>query len=152
MIFFPGFYIFRFLFAPTFLQITWSADWFSIVFLAVSFYIDLLVIVLFHHNTKLQSSGVDALPKWSTAILPPFMFLKSSIYNIIFLNIFSTRAPEWLSQLSIRLRLRSWPHGLWVWTPHWSLRWQLRARFGFCLSLSLPLPCLCFVSISLKNK
>ena len=30
-------------------------------------------------------------------------------------------APGWLSQLSHRLRLRSWSHGSWVWAPHRAL-------------------------------
>ena len=30
-------------------------------------------------------------------------------------------APGWLSRLSVRLRLRSWPRGLWVRALHWSL-------------------------------
>ena len=53
--------------------------------------------------------------------------------------------PGWLSQLSIRLQVRSWSHSLWVWAPHQALCGQLTAWacFGFCvsLSLSLPLPC-----------
>ena len=64
-------------------------------------------------------------------------------------------APGWLSRLSVRLRLRSWSHGLWVRTPHRALCWQLRAWSLFrilCLPLSLTLPCSCSVSFCLKNK
>ena len=62
----------------------------------------------------------------------------------------SLRAPGWLSQLSIRLRLRSWSHTPWVQAPCLAVCWQLRAwsllqilclplsdppLFTFCLSL-----------------
>ena len=61
-------------------------------------------------------------------------------------------APGCLSQLSIRLQLRSWSHGLWVQAPHQALCWQLRvwSCFGFCAWLSLcPSP---VHALSLKNK
>ena len=32
-------------------------------------------------------------------------------------------APEWLSGLSLRLRLRSWSQGSCVWAPHGALGW-----------------------------
>ena len=61
-----------------------------------------------------------------------------------------TWMPAWPSQLSVRLWLRSWLHGLWVralhqapcwWLRTWSLLWIL------CLPLSLPLPCSHSVSL-----
>ena len=64
-------------------------------------------------------------------------------------------APGWLSQLSIRLWLRSWSHSSWVWAPHRALCWQLRAwspLWILCLPLSLLLPCLCSLSPSKQNK
>ena len=51
-------------------------------------------------------------------------FLKKEIksVNIKYLKIFKTRgAPGWLSQLSVRLWLRSGSRGLWVQAPHWAL-------------------------------
>ena len=54
-----------------------------------------------------------------------------------------SRAPGWLSWLSVLLQLRSWSHGLWVQALHWALCWQLRAwslLWILCLLLSLPLP------------
>ena len=62
-------------------------------------------------------------------------------------------APGWLSQLSLRLQLRSWSHSSWVWAPHQALCWQLRAWSLLrilCLPLSPPLPCLHSVSLSHK--
>ena len=66
-------------------------------------------------------------------------------------------APGWLSWLSVRLWLRSWSHGSWVWALRWVVCWQLRAwslPWILCLPLSLPLPCLLtlVLSRSLKNK
>ena len=55
----------------------------------------------------------------------------------------ATRAPGWLSQLSIRLQLRSWSHGSWVRAPHQAHCCPCRAHFrpsvllSLCLSLSL---------------
>ena len=66
----------------------------------------------------------------------------------------STGAPGWLSQLSVRLQLRSWSHGLWVPAPHRALHWQLRAwslLWILCLPLSLPFPYSCSVSLSLSK-
>ena len=68
------------------------------------------------------------------------------------LNSFKVKwgAPGWLSQLSIRLWLRSWSHGLWVQAPRQALCWQLRAwslLWILCLIFSLPLPHLCSVSL-----
>ena len=63
--------------------------------------------------------------------------------------------PGWLSWLSVCLRLRSWSHVPWVWAPHWTLCWQLRAwilLWILCLPLSLPLLCSWSVSLTLKNK
>ena len=60
-----------------------------------------------------------------------------------------TGAPGWLSWLSVRLQLRSWSRGSWVWAPHQALCWQLRAwrlLWILCLLLSMPLPYLCYVS------
>ena len=64
-------------------------------------------------------------------------------------------APGWLSQLSIRLRLRSWSHGSWVRAPCRALCWQLGAWSllrMLCLPLSLPLTHSCSVSLYFKNK
>ena len=64
-------------------------------------------------------------------------------------------APGWLSQLSVRLQLRSWSHSPWGWAPRRALCWQLRAWSllrMLCLPLSLSLPCSCSVSLCLKNK
>ena len=47
-------------------------------------------------------------------------------------------APGWLSWLRIRLWLRSWSHGLWVWALHWALCWQFRA-WSLLQILCLPL-------------
>ena len=63
-------------------------------------------------------------------------------------------APGWLSQLSARLRVRSWSHCSWVQAPCWALCWQLGAwRFRFCVSLFLcPSPvCMCHLSVSKIN-
>ena len=52
-------------------------------------------------------------------------------------------APGRLSQLGVRLRLRSWSHGSWVRAPRRALCWQLGAWSLLrilCLPLSLPLP------------
>ena len=70
-------------------------------------------------------------------------------------KIFYFGAPGWLGRLSVRLRLRSWSRGPWVWAPRRALCWQLGAWSLFrilCLPLSLPLPCSCSVSLCLKNK
>ena len=77
----------------------------------------------------------------------------------IILSDFKTRehigAPGWLSQLSIRLQLGSWSHGLWVQALSWALCWQFRSWSLFqilCLPLSLcPSPA-CTLSLSLKSK
>ena len=61
----------------------------------------------------------------------------------------SIGTPGWLSRLSVRLQLRSWFHGSWVWAPRRALCWQLTAwnlLWILCLPLSLPLPYLCSVS------
>ena len=66
-----------------------------------------------------------------------------------------TGAPGWLSQLSVRLQLRSRSHGLWVRAPRRALGWWLRAWSLLpilCLPLSLPLPRSCCVSVSKINK
>ena len=58
-------------------------------------------------------------------------------------------APGWLSQLSVRLRLRSWSRSLWVRAPRQALCWQLRAWSLFrilCFPLPLTLPCSCSLS------
>ena len=73
-----------------------------------------------------------------------FMFVKTHILG----------APGWLSLLSIRLRRRSWSHGLWVRTPSQALCWQLRAWSPLrilCLHRSLPLPHSCSVSLCLSK-
>ena len=65
-------------------------------------------------------------------------------------------APGWHSQLSVRLQLRSWSRGSWVWALRQALCWQLR---GGSLLQILCLP-LCpsphwpsiSLSFSLKNK
>ena len=64
-------------------------------------------------------------------------------------------APGGLSRLSVRLRLRSRSHGLWVRAPRQALCRQLGAwnllRI-LCLPLSLPLPHSCSVPLCLRNK
>ena len=61
-------------------------------------------------------------------------------------------APGWLSRLSVRLRLRSWSRGWWVWAPHRALCWQLRAwSLLWILPSSLSAPPLLMLSLSLKN-
>ena len=63
-------------------------------------------------------------------------------------------APGWLSQLSVRLQLRSWSHSPWAQAPCRALCWHLRAwslLHILCLPLSLPLPCSCSVS-KINNK
>ena len=64
--------------------------------------------------------------------------------------------PGWLSQPSIRLRLRSWSHGC-EFEPHIWLctdSSEPGACFGFCVSLSLcPSPmCMHILSLSLSQK
>ena len=80
--------------------------------------------------------------------------------NVIYLiNILKDKrggTPGWLSQLSIRLRLRSWSHSLWVRAPCQAVCWQLGAWSLLrilCLPLSLPLPhsCSLFLSLSLSQ-
>ena len=61
-----------------------------------------------------------------------------------------TEAPGCLSGLSVRLRLRAWPPGLWVRASRQALCWQLGARSllrTLCLPLSLALSRL----LSFKN-
>ena len=73
---------------------------------------------------------------------------ESGIFNVL-------GVPEWLIRLSVQLRLRSWSHGSWVWTPCRSLCWQLRAwslLWTLCVSLSLcPSPVSLFLSLSKIN-
>ena len=67
------------------------------------------------------------------------------------LEVSSPGAPGCLSQLSIWLRLRSWFRSSWVWAPHGTLCWQLRAwslLWVLCFLLSLPLPSLLVLSLS----
>ena len=66
----------------------------------------------------------------------------------------ATGAPGWLGQLSTRLQIRSWSHGLWVWAPHQALCRQLRAwSLLRILSPSLFAPPLLMVPcLPLKNK
>ena len=62
-------------------------------------------------------------------------------------------APGWLSRLSFRVRLRTWPHGSWVRAPHWALCWQLGAWILLQIlspSLSGPSPLKLACSLSLK--
>ena len=59
-----------------------------------------------------------------------------------------------LRRLSVRLRLRSWSHSLWVRAPHQALCWQFRAwslLWILCLPVSLPLPRSCVLSLSLSK-
>ena len=61
--------------------------------------------------------------------------------------------PGWLSGLSVRLRLRSWSHGLWLRAPCWAVCWQFRAWSLLrilCLPLSLPHPRSCSLARSLS--
>ena len=71
------------------------------------------------------------------------------------LNSPSTKAPGWLSQLSIWLQLRSWSRTPWVQTPYQALCWQLRASDSVSPSLSAPHPltlCLSQKWINVKKK
>ena len=64
-------------------------------------------------------------------------------------------APEWLSRLSVRLRLRSRSRGPRVRAPRRALGWWLRAWSLLpilCFPLSLPLLHSCSVSLCLKNE
>ena len=64
-------------------------------------------------------------------------------------------APGWLSWLSVRLRLRSWSHGLWVRDLRRALCLQLRAWSLLrilSLSLSLSLPHSRSISFSVSKK
>ena len=64
------------------------------------------------------------------------------------------RASGWLSQLNIRLWLRSWTCSSWVQAPHGALCWQRRSwslLWILRLPLSLPLPCLPSVSLCLSK-
>ena len=64
-------------------------------------------------------------------------------------------ARGWLSQLSLRLQLRSWSHGLWVRTLYRALCWQLKAwslLLILCLPLSAPPQHALCLSLPLKNK
>ena len=57
--------------------------------------------------------------------------------------------------LSVRLWVRSWSHGLWVWAPYRALCWQLRAWSLLqllCLPLPLALPCSHSVCLSVSQK
>ena len=65
------------------------------------------------------------------------------------------RVPGWLSRLNVRLRLRSWSHGLWVRAPRRALCWQLGAWSLLqilCLPLALPPFPIHALSLCLKNK
>ena len=68
---------------------------------------------------------------------------RESLSSFTYQNSGNVRVPGWLSQLNVRLRLRSWSHGSWVRAPHQALCWQLRAwslLWILCPPLSLPLP------------
>ena len=73
---------------------------------------------------------------------------------------FSSGLPGWLSWLSVRLPLRSWSHGAWVWALH---RVSLSPALGSAPSPSLSAPCgilslslcpllTCICSVSLSKK
>ena len=69
------------------------------------------------------------------------------------LKLLGIGVPGWLSWLSVRLRLRSRSHSLWVRALHRALCWQLRAWSLLrilCFPLSLPLSCSYSVSLSQK--
>ena len=65
------------------------------------------------------------------------------------------RVLGWLSWLSVRLQLRPWTCGPWVWAPFWALCWGCKA-WGLLqilsLSLSLPLSHSLCLSVSLSQK
>ena len=101
---------------------------------------------------------VSCLTKWATQASRRFGF---STQLLLILLGFNSPAlleyhlkchfwgvPGWLSWLSVRLQLRSWSHGSWVWAPHWALYCQCRTCLGFSFYVSLPLPC----SLSLSQK
>ena len=89
--------------------------------------------------------------KWAMIIKFLFLLQKHFIKRRFF-----PWAPGWLSQLSIRLWLKSWSHSLWVPASHRALCWQLRALSLLWIlspSLSAPTPltlCLC-LSVSQKE-
>ena len=123
----------------------------------------LLVMLLFITVPKRSAEGSSSIPmhtrlkltyRENTCVRELSSGHKSSFW------LFSVKnqqwgAPGWLSWLSVRLRLRSWSHSLWVRAPRQALCWQVRARsllWILCLPLSLPLPCSCSASLCLKNK
>ena len=87
--------------------------------------------------------------------IPNLIPLLSHMLTLAGSKITRLGAPGWLSQLGVRLQLRSWSHGPWVWAPRRALCWQLRAWSLFqilCLPLSLTFPHSCSVSLCLKNE
>ena len=90
----------------------------------------------------------SAEPAWHfLSLCPSPTHVLSLSLKLNLKKLLSYGAPEWLSQLSIRLRLRSWSHGSWVQAPSGVLSWQCRACLGF--SLSLPFPLMLALSLSL---
>ena len=75
-----------------------------------------------------------------------------SMTTVAAIKNFSPGAPGWFSQLSLRHRLKSWSHGLWVWAPHWALCGQHRARFRSSVPLPLPGSHECSLSKKKTNK
>ena len=81
------------------------------------------------------------------------MFYIYSMHKTLHIEVYSWRAPGWLSGLSIRLRLRSWSHSSWVRAPRRALCWQLgpwSLLQILCFPVSLPLPHLGSLPLSLK--
>ena len=117
------------------------------------------------HRACFGSSVPPSLPLLYSFSLSLALFLKNKIdtqnteMSYVALSLVNKDlirgAPGWLSCLGVRLQLRSWSRGLWVWTPHQALCWRFRAWSLLrvvCLPLSLPLPCLCSVCLSLSQK
>ena len=98
----------------------------------------------FCHSLPLHLSHVCPLSCiWMLRHKPPLQS-SSDLIQVLGLKYKHMGVPRWLSQLSIRLQLRSWSPGLWVWVPCPALCWQFRAWSLLqilCLPLSLLLPC-----------
>ena len=114
-------------------------------------YLNMLLITL-------KSLGVNGeeMENWMFLLLAGsysvFCFL---FFVFCFFNDECSGVPEWLSQLSVRLRLRLWSHGSCVWALHRALCWQFGAwslLWVLCLSLSASPPLVLCLCLSLKIK
>ena len=107
--------------------------------------------IIYHHAWNGFESFLISYPRNIVQILwLKKLRLCSDFWKISF------EAPGWLSQLGIRLWVRSRSHSLLVWALCQALCWQLRfwsLLQILCLRLSLLLlPCSCSVSLSLSQK